>query len=49
MNIAELKLEIIAKIIAIDNVTFLNKILEILNDYESNSFVNEPSEVYEKN
>ena len=33
MNIAELKLEIIAKIIATDDVALLNKIQEITNDY----------------
>lgn len=48
MNIAELKLEIIAKIIATDDAALLNKILEIINDYESNSFVNEPTTTYEK-
>lgn len=48
MNIAELKLEIIAKIIAIDDVALLNKIQEIINDYESNSVVNEPTTTYEK-
>jgi predicted transcriptional regulator len=48
MNIAELKLEIIAKIIATDDVALLNKIQEAINDYESNSLVNEPSTIYEK-
>ena len=48
MNVAELKLEIIAKIIATDDVVLLNKIQEIINDYESNSFVNEPTTTYEK-
>lgn len=48
MNIAELKLEIIAKIIATDDVTLLNKIQEIINDYESNSLVNEPTTTYER-
>ena len=48
MNLAELKLEIIAKIIAIDDVALLNKIQEIINDYESNSLVNEPTSTYEK-
>ena len=48
MNIAELKLEIIAKIIATEDITFLNKIQEIINDYESNSVANEPIPTYEK-
>ena len=48
MNIAELKLEIITKIIAIDDVALLNKIQEIINDYKSNSLVNEPTTTYEK-
>lgn len=48
MNIAELKLEIIAKIIATDDVALLNKIQEIINEYESNSLVNEPMTTYEK-
>ena len=48
MNIAELKLEIIAKIIATDDVALLNKIQEIINDYKSNSLVNEPTTTYEK-
>ena len=48
MNIAELKLEIIARIIAINDVALLNKIQEIINDYKSNSLVNEPTTTYEK-
>ena len=48
MNIAELKLEIIAKIIATDDVSLLNKIQEIINDYEANSVVNEPTTTYER-
>ena len=48
MNIAELKLEIIAKIIATDDVALLNKIQEIINDYESNSVVNEPVTTYDR-
>jgi len=48
MNIAELKLEIIAKIIATDDVDLLNKIQEIINDYETNSLVNEPTLIYER-
>lgn len=48
MNIAELKLEIIAQIIETDDVALLNRIQKIINDYESNSLVNEPTVVYEK-
>ncbi|WP_281297101.1 hypothetical protein [Flavobacterium limnophilum] len=48
MNLAELKLEIIAKIIATDDVALLNKIQEIINDYESNSVVNEPMATYDR-
>ena len=48
MNLAELKLEIIAKIIAIDDVALLKKIQEIINDYESNSIVNEPVTTYDR-
>lgn len=48
MNLAELKLEIIAKIIATDDVALLNKIQEIINDYESNSVVNEPVTTYDR-
>jgi predicted transcriptional regulator len=48
MNIAELKLEIISKIIATDDVVLLNKIEEIIKDYKSHSVVNEPTVNYEK-
>ena len=48
MNIAELKLEIISKIIATDGEALLNKIQEIINDYESNSAVNEPLTTYDR-
>ena len=48
MNLAELKLEIIAKIVATDDVVLLNKIQEIINDYESNSVVNEPVTTYDR-
>ncbi|TRX25499.1 hypothetical protein FNW25_08635 [Flavobacterium franklandianum] len=48
MNIAELKLEIIAQIIATDDTALLNKIQEIINDFESNSLVNEPASTYER-
>jgi len=48
MNIAELKLELIAKIIATNDSVLLDKIKEIINAYESNSLVNEPTSTYEK-
>ena len=48
MNIAELKLEIISKIIATDDVVLLNKIQGIIDEYEANSLVNEPTLIYEK-
>jgi hypothetical protein len=48
MDSAELKLEIIAKIIASDDIDFLNKIQEIINDYETNLLVNEPMTTYER-
>ena len=48
MNLAELKLELIAQIIATDDVALLNKIQEIINDYESNSAVNEPVTTYDR-
>jgi hypothetical protein len=48
MNLDELKLEIIGKIIATDDVVLLNKIQEIINDYETNSVVNEPMATYKK-
>ena len=48
MNLAELKLELIAQIIATDDVALLNKIQEIINDYESNSVVNEPVTTYDR-
>ena len=48
MNLAELKLEIIAKIVATDDVALLKKIQEIINDYESNSAVNEPVTTYDR-
>ena len=47
MNIAELKLEIIAKIIATDDVQVLNRIQEILNKSESLLITNEPTGTYE--
>ncbi|TRX16408.1 hypothetical protein [Flavobacterium franklandianum] len=48
MNIAELKLGIIAQIIATDDTALLNKIQGIINDFESNSLVNEPALTYER-
>jgi hypothetical protein len=48
MNIATLKLEIIAKIIATDDVELLNKIQEIIVQNHSNSMVNEPTSTYQK-
>ena len=48
MELVELKLEIIAKIIAIDDVILLNKILETIEGYELNSLVNEPAVTYER-
>ncbi len=48
MELVELKLEIIAKIIAIDDVILLNKILESIAGYELNSLVNEPTTIYHK-
>ena len=48
MNLAELKLEIIAKIVATDDIALLYKIQEIINDYESNSLVNEPVPTYDR-
>jgi predicted transcriptional regulator len=48
MNIAELKLEIIAQIIATDDIALLDKIQEIINVYESNLLVKEPTSTHEK-
>jgi ABC-type transport system involved in cytochrome bd biosynthesis fused ATPase/permease subunit len=48
MDVDKLKLEIIAKIIASDDVELLNRIQEIIDAYKSNSFVNEPSSTYQK-
>ena len=48
MSIAELKLEIIAQIIATDDIALLDKIQEIINSYELNSLVNETASTYEK-
>lgn len=48
MNLAKLKLELIAKIIATDDVALLNKIKEIIDSYELNSVVNEPVATYDR-
>ena len=48
MNIAELKLEIITKINATEDVTLLNEIIEVINDFGFNLLVNEPPEIYQK-
>lgn len=48
MNIAELKLELIAKIIATNDRILLNRIKEILDSYETNDAINEPILAYEK-
>jgi hypothetical protein len=48
LNIAELKLKLIAQIIATNDTALLDRIKEIMNSYESDSVVNEPSLTYEK-
>ena len=48
MTIAELKLDIIAKIIATDDVALLNKIKEIIDSLDTNFLINEPTTTYEK-
>ena len=48
MNTADLKLKLIAKIIAIDDRILLDRIEEILNSFGSSSQVNEPTLTYEK-
>ena len=48
MSIAELKLELIAKIIATNDAILLDRIKEIMYSYESNLSVNEPTSTYEK-
>lgn len=48
MNLAELKLELIAKIIATNDLILLNRIKEIMDSYEPNAVVNEPTLAYEK-
>jgi len=48
VNKAELKLELIAQIIATNDTVFLDRIKEIMNSHESNSLVNDPVSTYEK-
>ena len=48
MNIDKLKLEIIAKIIATNDVELLNKIQEMISFYQTNTVVNEPPSTYQK-
>ncbi len=48
MQNADLKIEIIQKIIETDNIEILMEISEILSSNNSSSQVNEPLEVYEK-
>ncbi|OYX82537.1 MAG: hypothetical protein B7Y83_14430 [Flavobacteriales bacterium 32-34-25] len=48
MNLAELKLELIAKIIATNDLILLNRIKEIMDSYEPIAVVNEPTLAYEK-
>lgn len=48
MNKAELKLKIIAQIIATDDIALLDKIEEIISSYESNSILNEPVGTYDR-
>ncbi|TRX36876.1 hypothetical protein FNW52_06465 [Flavobacterium sp. ZT3R18] len=48
MNTAELKSELIAQIIATNDRILLDRIKEIINSYESDLLVNEPTSTYEK-
>jgi predicted transcriptional regulator len=48
MNTAELKSELIAQIMATNDSILLDRIKEIIEAYESNSLVNEPTSTYEK-
>jgi predicted transcriptional regulator len=48
MNTVELKLELIAQIVATNDSILLDKIKETINSYESNLSVNEPTSTYEK-
>ena len=48
MNTAELKLKLIAQIMAINDAVLLDRIEEILNSFDSNSLVHEPISTYER-
>jgi predicted transcriptional regulator len=48
MNTVELKLELIAQIIATNDSILLDRIKETINSYKSNLLVNEPTSTYEK-
>jgi hypothetical protein len=48
MEISKIKIALIDKIIAIDDIKFLNKIQETIDGYESFSGLNEPIATYEK-
>ena len=48
MSTSDLKLKLIAQIIAIDDRFLLDRIEEITNSIESNSLVHEPTSTYEK-
>ncbi|WP_291101694.1 MULTISPECIES: hypothetical protein [unclassified Flavobacterium] len=48
MSTSELKLDLIAQIIATNDSVLLDRIREIINSYESNLLVNEPTSTYEK-
>jgi hypothetical protein len=48
MNTSELKLKLIAQIMAINDAVLLDRIEEILNSFDSNSLVHEPTSTYER-
>jgi hypothetical protein len=48
MNTPELKLKLIAQIIAINDAVILDRIEEIINSSEPNSLVHEPTSTYER-
>jgi hypothetical protein len=48
MSTSDLKLKLIAKIIEIDNAVLLDRIDEILNSFEPNSVIHEPTSTYER-
>lgn len=48
MEISKIKIALIDKIIATDDIEFLNKIQETIDGYESFSRLNEPIASYEK-